>query len=421
MKTLTVKLKQHTPLIHFQHNQYGATLRASEVKPKLDRFILSKLGNSDYKKGCDEAKKNKWLIGKGEHNALNYKIKIITPDYKREEYLIASYLSETKALPSLNKQNISYISPSPYFAQEKENGEIVKGKRKWDDIKCKGIKYEVINVKIFSLTDSMIDFISQCIQSFFVCENFGSRQNKGFGSYTVDKLVLSEKEQEIQLKLQNEEKLLKDNFAVCYKKILRDVSLSNIFSTIVEDYRLLKSGKNRPYAKSKLMKYGKLSNKRWEKKFFKEQVNEEFDNEVGEPYVLLDKRNNTDKRKNNNDSYYYLRALLGLAGQYEFLLENPPGDDNKNKLIISVDGGKIERFKSPIFFKVIGGILYLAANPIPKEILNKQFNFMVNIQGDEGYENESIDVLSTPEQFDLIGFLDFAMSDKDNALNYKKI
>ena len=36
MKTLKVTLKQHTPLIHFQHEQYGATLRASEVKPKLD-------------------------------------------------------------------------------------------------------------------------------------------------------------------------------------------------------------------------------------------------------------------------------------------------------------------------------------------------------------------------------------------------
>ena len=37
MKTLTVTLKQHTPLIHFQPGQCGATLRASEVKPNLDK------------------------------------------------------------------------------------------------------------------------------------------------------------------------------------------------------------------------------------------------------------------------------------------------------------------------------------------------------------------------------------------------
>ena len=42
MNKLVVKLKQHTPLIHFQHSQEGATLRASEVKPKLDKYIIKK-------------------------------------------------------------------------------------------------------------------------------------------------------------------------------------------------------------------------------------------------------------------------------------------------------------------------------------------------------------------------------------------
>jgi len=51
MYNFKITLKQHTPLIHFQHDQEGATLRASEVKPKLDRFILTKLGNGDYENG----------------------------------------------------------------------------------------------------------------------------------------------------------------------------------------------------------------------------------------------------------------------------------------------------------------------------------------------------------------------------------
>ena len=76
MHTLTVELEQHTPLIHFQHDQYGATLRASEVKPKLDKFILTKLGEGDYDTGKNIAKDRGWLVGKGEHPALNYKIKI---------------------------------------------------------------------------------------------------------------------------------------------------------------------------------------------------------------------------------------------------------------------------------------------------------------------------------------------------------
>ena len=71
MAELKVQLKQHTPIIHFQHDQEGATLRASELKPKLDKYLIEKFEkeNIDYKK---------WLIGKGEHQALNYKVKIIT-------------------------------------------------------------------------------------------------------------------------------------------------------------------------------------------------------------------------------------------------------------------------------------------------------------------------------------------------------
>lgn len=39
---LIVKLKQHTPIIHFQWEQKGATLRATELKPKLDLFLKGK-------------------------------------------------------------------------------------------------------------------------------------------------------------------------------------------------------------------------------------------------------------------------------------------------------------------------------------------------------------------------------------------
>ena len=40
---LKVQLEAQSPIIHFQHDQAGATLRASEVKPKLDRFLLNKM------------------------------------------------------------------------------------------------------------------------------------------------------------------------------------------------------------------------------------------------------------------------------------------------------------------------------------------------------------------------------------------
>jgi hypothetical protein len=69
MQTIYFKVKQHSPLIHFQHQQERATLRASEVKPKLDRFIINKYG------GVAELRKihPDWF-GSNKHDALDYKI-----------------------------------------------------------------------------------------------------------------------------------------------------------------------------------------------------------------------------------------------------------------------------------------------------------------------------------------------------------
>ena len=41
-------LKQHTPIIHFQSEQAGATLRATELKPKFDRFLKQYAFNNDF-------------------------------------------------------------------------------------------------------------------------------------------------------------------------------------------------------------------------------------------------------------------------------------------------------------------------------------------------------------------------------------
>ena len=77
MKTLTVTLKQHTPLIHFQHDQYGATLRVSEVKPKLDKFIIKKVFNDEWEKckeylvGYKKSQKEDATERRGEEAVLN--------------------------------------------------------------------------------------------------------------------------------------------------------------------------------------------------------------------------------------------------------------------------------------------------------------------------------------------------------------
>ena len=39
---LEYSLIPQTPIIHFQHAEHGSTLRATEVKPKFDEFLLKK-------------------------------------------------------------------------------------------------------------------------------------------------------------------------------------------------------------------------------------------------------------------------------------------------------------------------------------------------------------------------------------------
>ena len=72
MHKLEIKLKQHTPLIHFQHDQDGATLRASEVKPKLDKYILRLLTPEEIGQGEREG----WIKSRNGKVWLDYKMTI---------------------------------------------------------------------------------------------------------------------------------------------------------------------------------------------------------------------------------------------------------------------------------------------------------------------------------------------------------
>lgn len=438
MKTLKVTLKQHTPLIHFQHNQYGATLRASEVKPKLDKFIVSRAFDDKYEKckyylvgykfstkkseterRIDEANLNKRLKQKfdsSNYRALNYKLKISSNIV--DEYLIASYLSD-RDKAELRRLDIKYLENTPYFAQEKQNKEIVSTQDVafWNNIGSKGVILDNIILTVSSHND-MIGIIAQNIQAFFLYENFGNRQNKGFGCFEVTGIFLGEGERTQEL--QANEYLLRQNFLFCYKKNLQSNDLNTIFSTINNDYKLLKSGRNRPYAKSKLMlyflrevdKYGYRM--RWEKAFFKDNVDDRYKKDDYDKYHLQSNRN-VDTQYEENDRFYYIRALLGVANQYEFLLQNPPGPNKK--LVIAVDGDDsgVERFKSPIIFKVLNGCIYLAGNQISPDILNKKFKYYVTIQSDILWKNDPIESpLRTPSTFDLMSFLQWAMRDRTN-------
>jgi len=420
MHRLEVTLKQHTPLIHFQHDQEGATLRASEVKPKLDRFILTKLGNK-YSSTED----------------LNYKMKISSKGEKTE-YIISSRLDRNKP-QLLKEEGFEVIEESQYFAQESEYqifeyidrknkklGYQFKFKRgdKYKEalkkLSKKGVKYDTTEVFISSYDEELMFQIIDLLPEFFVIENFGTRNGKGFGSYTVQSMKINNAE--IQFS-KNIDMWLKNNYDFVYKKDFQEGE--SPFSVIHKDYKLIKAGHGsfEGYAKSKLMLYGLSLEKkqRWEKKFIKEQTNNVFATPIDEDYyVLKDNQRHVNTNKGSGN-HYYLRAFLGLTEQFEFLLENPPDNNTNNKLLVKMNSNDdIQRFKSPLIFIVIDNTIYLAGNEIKEDIRDKSFTLFATIQGDDEWENEEIDrLIKTPDFFSLRKFMYFAMRDtKEKKLNY---
>jgi len=161
MNPLIFTLKQHTPLIHFQSEQQGATLRASEVKPRLDRFIFEKLGRGSYDKGVKIASGKNWLIKKAEHHSLDYKMSVSeNKDEKKEIW--NNHINSPMYFGNMGKE-----TPKKHF---------------------KFIEFTNIRVRVFSFNDSLLHEIKNHLCEFFFYNNFGARSGKGYGSFEVIKI-----------------------------------------------------------------------------------------------------------------------------------------------------------------------------------------------------------------------------------------
>jgi hypothetical protein len=134
----TFKLEQHTPIIHFQPDQSGATLRASELKPKFDKFLLEKIPDLPHK------------INNGS-KYLDYKVKI-TAD---------------STFSDIDRRN-------PLFF-----GNMGDGNTK---------KFSIagnISVEFLSFNTTIKDKINGYFKEFLANTNFGTRQSKGFGCFYI--------------------------------------------------------------------------------------------------------------------------------------------------------------------------------------------------------------------------------------------
>lgn len=349
----TFKLRQHTPLIHFQHEQDGAALRATELKPKVDAWIIAGL-TKDIPSGQERDKAVRayminthpeWLVGgaKALHLALDYKLHISAT--VQDAYLVASAISKYTR-EEYDRQNVKYIAGAPYFADNE------KIKNKLIDEARRGLMYKDIQLEIFCLHEDLMSAIENALPYIFSYNNFGTRQSKGFGGFSLESTSVED----------FEDMLLEHtlyNQSLMYRFEGRfSPDLQKVFKKIDLEYKILKSG----FAKdrSQMMEYFAEKGIEWEKPVIKKE--------------LVKNKGVPSKGDYSKDvKRKYIRALLGLAELYEF-----PQD--REKIKIAYYGGDdkengINRFRSPITFKVFDSNIYMLPENIPDEIYGRKFQF----------------------------------------------
>lgn len=398
MYKLEFTLKQHTPIIHFQHDQEGATLRATEVKPKLDRFILMKLGNGDYEEGRKIAREKVWLIDKDndkDKGALDYKIKITLPEYSPGKIEI--------------KQNIKIITDST------ENSILYKG-----DI-----------VLQFLLTNQELKkTLEKLLNEFFIVTSFGKRQNKGFGCFYKKDLSFDTGVKPV-LNGYNWYLLNETNNNLLQFDNNRFKNNYNFYLVISDKWRKLKSGFNHggTYIKSSVFKYLCNQGLRWDKRWLKKELKP-----LIRPQNLKASRtatgfnspndcggrsyncgntpnyNNWDDNTGFSGQYRFGRAMVGLAEHYEF--KNSNGQITYQ---VQIKSENVERYKAPVTFKVFDNEIFAIAEN--QNLYNANFYFKVKVKQENVPDNllEIKDtrgnwkILKTPKnatEWDLVKFLD---------------
>jgi hypothetical protein len=200
-----------------------------------------------------------------------------------------------------------------------------------------------------------------------------------------------------------------------------DIGNKDPFEVINKTYQLLKGGTNCPiYHKSELFNYMCKEDIRWEK----HKIKTELKNSHSDIFNILKYNTKASHNRiadcpapNEAMQHRYIRAMLGLAENNEYMVSrnNRLNIDNIEKLQIKIKDKKeeIERFRSPITFKVMNRHIYLLPKPeaIGKEMLGREFDFILETKKRNGPSPTLIPLftINTPDKFDLVDFLKTAL------------
>lgn len=357
MNTLTIKLKQHTPLIHFQHDQDGATLRASEVKPKLDKYILNKLSSEEKEKG----KSNGWIKFKGDKVWLDYKMRIEAREKDDSVKLNVNQKTDMRT------RTVKYITEDfPFLIAN------MGGKDTEDELMNLSL-CKILIITIQTSHEYLFQSFDFHIETFFALTNFGQRKTKGFGSFSVFSMQKNDGEvKNIEWKdhykeyFENGTQLMKFSLNSQINVFEKQYML---FSVIDFYWRCLKSGINyskrivprdgngdvnirypERYIKAFLWTYLNSIGYTWEKRQIKNELHLET------PFPIRTYADNT-------NNVVFARGLMGCPDKYEYRIPQNRFREDRNgrqkeiienhSVKIKNISGEIERISSPIYFKPI--------------------------------------------------------------------
>ena len=349
---MEIKIIQQTPIIHFEakKNSPLVMLRASELKPRIAKFIKEEfLGYYDG----DKKEEFKKLIDNEEifpekRGSSFFKIK--TDPYFADIIKFGTFFSKK------DKKEFRILEKGNYFGTPL------------------GVRFKKeITIEVCSYINPLKGLIQEAFKYFFVLYNLGMRQSKGFGGFIVKGTTKEEFE-----------KILKKKYKTIFFK-----TSDKPLKTILQDYQLLKSGRNRPYKKSLLFQYFAKKNIGWEKRKIKEAISQNCPNN----HIL-----NLNKHAPNSkfNEYRYIRVMLGVASSISF-------KKDKGMFKVSISNKEIEKFTSPILFKVYDNTIYALPNKIPPKIFNQKFVFKASKK--ECGKDKFLCELDTPNEFDLENFL----------------
>jgi len=296
-------LKQHTPIIHFQATQKGATLRATELKPKLDRFLIEQ-----FKKHRIAYKD---FLVNGQENALDYKVRI-EPNksgYDRYDKNLKNFFGNQGK--GYNEKSYSKIYPNQF------------------------------TITITSFETELLKKFEEHFAAFLATHNFGNRQSKGYGSFYLT---------EDSIGYQPIEDVL-PNGTIYLEAETTDVT--QIDEVIKYFWQRLKSGINRNFSLVKPTKNFKERGRRCKSEYKKAYIQKKYNN--------WDKSwiKQTFFANKEVSEHTFIRALLGLPVVFSYKKTNEPCRPSNEYLLIednytiNIYHKDISRIASPVHFKPI--------------------------------------------------------------------